>query len=377
MKIHLCLISEQPLANLLAAVDREHGCERAVLAVTPQMQEQAKHQARVLRGYRREVEVLALPGAYDLSAMSAVFERWLQGQPQDAEVELNVTGGTKLMALAAQDVFRRRGLPVFYVSEASGEVVYFDAQKPGYRLSRVLEMRAFIAAHGGHEVSRREGDGLVRSDLANLSQHLGRNAPKFSAALISLKQVLSSLDGLRSWQPCPSNISSSLHELLSLLEGAKLLQIDRDRHLHLSDAGVFGYLTGGWLEDYVMLSARAAPGLNDVVASLKFADGAPMKVPSDATVSRNEMDVAWLSGNRLFALECKTAVSVAQYHDFIYKAAFHRWIGGHSTRIGIVGLVRPTTLLQSRAQAGKIQLFGLDDLPNLTTALTRWVHPGR
>lgn len=376
MKIHLCLISEQPLANLLAAVDREQGCQRAVLAVTPQMQEQAKHQARVLRGYHREVEVLALPGAYDLGAMSAVFERWLQGLPQDAEVELNVTGGTKLMALAAQDVFRRRGLPVFYVSEASGEVVYFEAQKPGYRLSRVLEMRAFIAAHGGHEVSRREGDGLVRSDLADLTQHLGRNAPKFSAALLSLKQVLSALDGLRSRQPCSVD-NPNQYELLLLLEEAKLLQIDRKRHLHLSDAGVFGYLSGGWLEDYVLLSARAAPGLNDVVASLKFADGAPTKEPNDATASRNEMDVAWLSGNRLFALECKTAVPAAQYHDFIYKAAFQRWLGGHSTRIGIVGLVRPTVLLQNRAQSGKIQLFGLDDLPNLTTALTRWVQPGR
>ncbi|MFZ5489747.1 MAG: hypothetical protein ACOY44_08245 [Pseudomonadota bacterium] len=37
MKIHLCLISDQPLANLLAAVDREHGCDKAALAVSPQM----------------------------------------------------------------------------------------------------------------------------------------------------------------------------------------------------------------------------------------------------------------------------------------------------------------------------------------------------
>lgn len=375
MKIHLCLTSEQPLANLLAAVDREHGCERAVLAVSPQMREQAFHQSRVLRGYHRAVEILELPSAYDLDAMSGVFERWVQALPHDSIVELNVTGGTKLMALAAQDVFRRRGLPVFYVSEASGEVVYFDAQKPSYRLSGVLEMRAFIAAHGGHEVSRREGDGLVRGDLVELSRYLGRHAPKFSADLLELKRALSALDGLRSRQPC-AVVKGSTRELLDLLVGAKLLEVERKGYLHLHDAGVFGYISGGWLEDYVMLSAREVQGVNDIVASLKSAVGAPVKVPNDATVSRNEMDVAWLSRNRLFALECKTVAVVGQYNEFIYKAAFQRWIGGHSSRIGIVGLVRPTALLLDRARTGRLQFFGLDELPDLTGALSRWVHSG-
>lgn len=374
MKIHLCLISEQPLANLLAAMDREHGCAKAVLAVSPQMKEQAVHQSRVLRGYRREVEELELSSAYDLGEMSRVFDQWLQGLPQDAEVELNVTGGTKLMALAAQDVFRRRGLPVFYVSEASGDVVYFDAQKPSYRLSKVLEMRAFIAAHGGHEVSRREGDGLLRRDLADLSQYLGRNAPKFKTALLELKRVVSALDGLRSRQPCTA-AQGKLPELLRRLEAAKLLWMDKAFHVHLNDAGAFGYISGGWLEDYVMLSAKEVQGINDVVASLKFAVGAPTKTPSDATVSRNEMDVAWLSGNRLFALECKTVVKAEQYNDVVYKAAFQRWIGGRSTRIGIVGLIRPSPLLEDRARAGGVRLFGLDDLPNLTAALAAWVRP--
>ncbi len=375
MKIHLCLISEQPLANLLAAVDREHGCDRAVLAVSPQMKEQAFHQSRVLRGYQREVEVLDLPSAYDLATMTRVFDQWLQGLPQEAEVELNATGGTKLMALAAQDVFRRRGHAVFYVSEASGDVVYFDGQKPSYHLSRVMEMRAFIAAHGGHEVSRREGDGLLRPNLADLSRYLGRNAPKFSPALLELKRVVSNLDGLRSQQPCTAS-DGNLRKLLRVLEEAGLLRLGKDLHVHLSDAEAFGYISGGWLEDYVVLSARAVPGVNDIVASLKFAVGAPSKTPNDSTASRNEMDVAWLSGNRLFAVECKTVTAAAQYHDFIYKAAFQRWLGGHSTRIGIVGLVRSTALLSDRARAGKIRFFGLDDLPDLTAALTRWVEPG-
>ncbi|MEW6559359.1 MAG: DUF1887 family CARF protein [Pseudomonadota bacterium] len=374
VKIHFCLVSEQPLANLLAALDREHGCQRAVLAVSPQMQEQAVHQARVLRGYGREVELLQLPSAYEFDAMAAAFDRWLDHMPPDAQAELNATGGTKLMALAAQDVFRRRALAVFYVNEASGQVVYFDGRKPGYRLSKVMEMRAFIAAHGGHEVSRREGDGLVRPDLADLSNHLGRHAPTYSGALMELKRALSALDGLRSRQPCKGQ-SNRLRELLALLENHTLLRVDRGLHVHLAREDVFGYLSGGWLEDYTLLSARAVGGLNDVVASLKFASGAPTKTPSDGTLSRNEMDVAWLSDNRLYALECKTMTDPAQYHDVIYKAAFQRWLGGHSTRIGMVGLMRPTPLLQDRARAARIRLFGLDDLPQLTAAFADWVRP--
>jgi len=373
MKIHVCLVSEQPLANLLAAMDRLHGCQRAVLAVSPQMAEQAAHQARVLRGYKREVELLHLPSAYDFGTMAAAIEHWLDRAPSEAQIELNATGGTKLMALAAQDVFRRRGLAVFYVREASGDVVYFDDCKPGYRLGSVLEMRAFVAAHGGHEVSRREGNGLVRPDLADFSTELGRQAQRYSTALLDLKRVLSAMDRLRSRQPCKQP-SGRLRELLGMLEGRKLLRMDSGGHVHLADEGVFGYLSGGWLEDYTLLSARAVGGLNDIVASLKVASGAPTKGPSDASASRNEMDVAWLADNRLFAVECKTMNTPAQYNDVIYKAAFQRWLGGHSTRIGIVGLVRPSALLADRARAARIRLFGLDALPELTAALREWVR---
>ncbi len=375
MKIHVCLVSEQPLGNLLAAVDRQHGCQRAVLVVSPQMQEQAVHQARVLRDYKRAVELLQLPSAYDFDATAATLDRWLGQAPPDAEIELNATGGTKLMALAAQDVFRRRGLAVFYVNEASGEVVYFDQRKPAHRLSRVLELRAFVAAHGGHEESRRAGNGLLEPELTDLTLHLGRHAPRYSAALLELKRVVSSMDGMRSKTPCP-RASNKLHELLSLLARNKLLHLDNEGHVRVTDAHTVGYVSGGWLEDYVLLSARAVGGLNDIVASLRVASTPPTAKPNDAAISRNEMDVAWLADNRLFVLECKTMTTPMQYTDVIYKAAFQRWLGGHSTRIGIVGLVRPSAQMADRARAARIRLFGLDELPELTAAFTRWVRPG-
>lgn len=374
MKIHCCLVSEQPLANVLPAVDRAHGCQRAVLVVTPQMREQAAHQARVLRGYGREVELLELPSAYDLGSMVAALEQWLDRASPAAEVELNATGGTKLMALAAQDVFRRRGLAVFYVSEASGDVVYLDARKSGFRLGAVLDLHGFVAAHGGHEVARRDGGGLSRPDQVELSRFLGQHAQRFCTALLQLKQVLSVLDGLRSRQPCRAE-TAALRELIVLLKNKSLLHVDARSHLYLADRSVFGYLSGGWLEDYTLLSAQAVGGIHSLVASLKVANGGPAAAANDAAASRNEMDVAWLADNRLYALECKTMAKPVDYNDVIYKAAFQRWIGGHSTRIGIVGLVQPTPLLEDRARAARIRLFGLDALPDLAGAFRRWVRP--
>jgi len=51
------------------------------------------------------VETLELPNAYDYAALSDTFLNYL-AEHADEDIALNVTGGTKLMAVAAQEVFR-------------------------------------------------------------------------------------------------------------------------------------------------------------------------------------------------------------------------------------------------------------------------------
>ncbi len=104
---HLCLVSAQATPNLLPVLDEAWRPKKVVLACSAQM----KHAAVGLRSVIQAkcpglgVETLNLPNAYDYTALSDTFLTYL-AEHADDNIALNVTGGTKLMAVAAQEVFR-------------------------------------------------------------------------------------------------------------------------------------------------------------------------------------------------------------------------------------------------------------------------------
>lgn len=150
---HLCLVSDQPLANLLPALDPAHRAARVVLAVSPEMRARAAAQERVLRrgGGGITVETLQLPSAYDLEGIRDCIAGWLlaqapvNGRAAGQPVMLNATGGTKPMAMAAQDAFLRRNLPVFYLQADTGQVHFLSSSQPPFQAAAQLDLAQLSA----------------------------------------------------------------------------------------------------------------------------------------------------------------------------------------------------------------------------------------
>ena len=79
--------------------------------------------------------------------------------------------------------------------------------------------------------------------------------------------------------------------------------------------------------------------------------------------------------------ECKTvgagkSKSNVNVSDLLYKLAFQKRVGGHSTRLALVYLGKVSDRIRQRAMQMQVQLWALDDLPHLPALLHDWVGGG-
>lgn len=157
MKHQLLLVSAQPMPNFLPILNSELKPEAVTLVVSDKMKDRAgwlkkeiaKHQVAVLS----DIEIGN--AETDITAIQDILMKWADERPDlMAESVLNATGGTKPMAIAAQEVFRMVNRPVFYVDVAtdmvswvsgSGETLHLERSPT---LSQVLGLNGFELESG-------------------------------------------------------------------------------------------------------------------------------------------------------------------------------------------------------------------------------------
>ena len=140
---HVCLVSDQPAPNLLPLLDESLKPQRVVLLVTPQMKDKATYLERVIAPMGIKVETIALDAAENFDDIQDKLLNLLT-QEQSANIALNATGGTKWMVIAAQDVFRVNGSPVFYVSIENDTLLFLGAQQKPRKLQQLINLETFL-----------------------------------------------------------------------------------------------------------------------------------------------------------------------------------------------------------------------------------------
>ena len=106
--IHILLVSAQAAPNLLPALDPELKPAETILLVTAKMAGRAAALESVLCHAAVKVSHVTLDDEHDYAAVEKVLLD-LAAKRDGEDIALNVTGGTKLMALAAQSVAQVAG----------------------------------------------------------------------------------------------------------------------------------------------------------------------------------------------------------------------------------------------------------------------------
>lgn len=372
-QIHIMLVSAQAAPNLLPALDPALKPEKAVLLVTQKMHRQADALQSVLTESGVKTSRVTLNDEHDFGRLeSALME--VAAEHDGADIALNLTGGTKLMALAAQSVAIAYRWRMFYVDADTDEVIWLGKNAaPRQRLTAHLRLPHYLRSYGytpEGAVDRPLPDARHTQLLETLILQVG-----------SLEQALGQLNYLAQQAEdkhvlsikMAAGLSDRLEALLRLFEQAGTLQVSQDM-IKFTNEKELSFVKGGWLEHHVFRTVTALHGdlgLRDKAANLVVVDPAGVK---------NEMDVVFMARNRLYVIECKTARMDAGLHpkanDTLFKLAeVCRRVGGLGTRGMLASYRRPVRDSEKRlAKALNIELVCGPELVRLRERLVVWVR---
>lgn len=382
--IHLCLIDDTVTANITPVLDPNFRPQEVILLHNQAKSYQTDCLEAVLKPTGVTVSRWTIQDTRDIEHLrNRILELLIARETED--IALNVSGGTRLMSIAAYEIFTEFNKPVFYVHPQTDDVIWMHRRDlPIVNVADRIKLPAFLRAHGA-EVSQQRPASGIPPHLRRLTQELISHTESWSKPLTALnwlaQQAETSLqspyltESQRNWR--------ELNALIQWLATEGLLTY-QDGYLHFPDENARFFVNGGWLEDYtyslIFGLRKALPKIQDI--------GHSIEIIRDSTgkAVKNELDVAFLYNNHLYIIECKTKrfltspeTRLADFDtpgaDVLYKLDTLKGIlGGVHTQVMLVSYHSLSTWDKQRAQDLQIATCTSQQLVNLTAALTSWVN---
>lgn len=371
---HLCLVSAQSTPNLIPVMDPSFAPRRVVLVISPDMQARGDWLLAVMRRHGVQVEILKVSDAYDFNRCWEEFSDWLTAQTD--EVALNVTGGTKVMAMAAQDVFREMKKPIFYINVENDSVLRLDRGELPMILASKIKLREYLESNG-YSVNQVDNRPNIPGDQRDFLNRLAYESKRLGVAFGQLNRLAQQAKGnlispeLDAYQ----RDSKALDELISMFSENRWL-IHENNKLQFLNEAARKFVNGGWLEFLVYQA------LSQLAPDLGLADYAiGLEVTASDGETKNEFDVAVLYKNTLHIIECKSANLASNGKaeesfgaEALYKLEALREIGGLRTKALLVdfrGGLRDAD--KRRAAQMKLGVISGAQLRDLKGALKGWL----
>lgn len=385
MKVHFVVASEQVIQNIIPLMmdppDEVH------IAVSEQMKGSLSFE-NLKRFIKNKVacKYFIKP---DFPSSVVEVSDWVRqylSSPElrDAELTVNLTGGTKQMALGIYRALSQLApkTQAIYVNTLSEHIEFIPLDNaPPTRTKeeipkQLLSTQLQFYAHG----HRMQSPGASCDDSINDRKALTRNLleESYKGGYNLVKAINSSAGNQSSQRISPSNYKSwrltfSKDEidkrrwsyLLDQIVTTGLVDTDTDdaalrKYVPKSYEAYF-YLTGGWLEEYCYNVASSIPEF-EVMHNVKITS------IKDDNVA-NELDVVIGHHNRMAIIECKASASEGIVNDAMYKLnGLSRVLGGTlAAKVLVCPLMAPSD--QRSGEHGIITISHRDDMFHLDDQL--------
>lgn len=296
-----------------------------------------------------------------------------------SSVGLNYTGGNRPMSVHAYDAVKQ--------ARSSAKFSYLDAG------------RLKMLVHDAHRTPRRfRADVLLNMRLETLLQLQGLKAsspkpldkpiqPKLAAALAELHSIKEGPQAWFDWrrkgsegwkklpkdQPHLERVEAVLRELCGDDPTPECVAKAFDRESLPSTAE---WWKGKWLESHIFAELQKAikdrDDTNDALMGVK-------RKREDYGDRDFDLDIVLMRRYQLFAFSCIVSSDAQQCKDHLMEAYVRaRQAGGDEARVGLVCIYKDTQALQQEIAsdldaAGKIRVFGQDDLLSLADRIRDWL----
>lgn len=304
MKIIVSIISEQTIPNYLFIKEMFHSGDKLMFISSKKMSNRIEWIENALGWNLLDPQHVVFKKAGDEEDWSSMTSQIEKNLSKNDEYIVNLTGGTKYMALAVQSVFSRHKSQFFYIPYPQNQI-----------LSAESEARPVT-----HRVSVDEYTQLYNQPLRSAHEPLMPKAytEKFFKAFIKGwdRETWETIDRLREYRNLKKSLpitaianadNGKLSRVVGLNAFLTRISFEHDGTLSGQQAQ---YLTGGWFEEFVYHRIKELLRPQDIMLGAK------------TTSTNNDLDVVFTLGNKLYVIECKTGVEGGRMlNEIIYKAS--------------------------------------------------------
>lgn len=257
------------------------------------------------------------------------------------DFELNITGGTKIMAIACQQVFNDLKLPIFYIDQK--HVLFNISEKKSSPISTKMNIETFLKL-SGHSKFQMCSLTDFTSEEINLAEFILTqvNTGWYWTAYTKLYPN-------RKFKP--TNPFNCVHQDVTIAWDGKVFHFTRGGKTNSfsTKKGLHIAFTGLWWE---ILIGKAVSKWSH---AYEFKMSVKIKSRVQDQTDKNEIDIVLNTGKNLIFLECK-AGDVTQ--DDINKIkAVSELYGGISSRSILVARKKPSATIIEKCQALGIDVF--------------------
>lgn len=305
-KYLVSIVSGQTLPNILAIKELGNNIQRYIFISTDKVKNEL-HWTLQVCGIKKENYFDLEVGEDDIAQIVDRLTKLSQAifQPQD-EFLINLTGGTKIMALGAFQFFSQSQFHVrmFYQKVGSNTFrqVYpsIEPENRNQTLTYRMNVEEFLGSYGAKITNLFAVNKLVKSK--EYTQFFYDNE-------FSKREIIREIRSFQFDSLLFDSIDSSFRtSLLLFLKEIDFKPLFPDRLTKEEKQ----YLIGGWWEEYCFHQLKRHTGIQEpfIVLGLK----------NDKT--NNELDIALVKDNVLHVFECKTTIfDKDDFEDYVYKLA--------------------------------------------------------
>ncbi|WP_053959480.1 Card1-like endonuclease domain-containing protein [Sulfobacillus thermosulfidooxidans] len=281
---YVCLLSDHLLPNVIPVIQAPP--QRVILLYTPNNKERVQRFRQATESVPTEIiEKQVHP--YQYAQTQRICDEILEQFPNAI---LNVTGGTKIMALAAFDRFRHNHRPIIYVDSDSQRILYLHNGE-SERLGDPLTVKQYLACYGFKADNINRQDNLPKT-WREVEDLFAQNSTKWQNQLGRLNWIAAQQ------QPIFTLQTGELQDLLLKANLIKPAEAKNAGFQFTSDQAR-QFINGGWFEHYVYSLLRQISAQYPIKNLTKN-----IEISNDSV--SNELDVVFLYHNKLHVIECKT-----------------------------------------------------------------------
>jgi hypothetical protein len=306
----ICLVSGQSVPNVTPIMDESVRPEKIILCATNAMRASACGLQAYFKRKSIESEILELGDAYDFKELKERFLELASTFDAPEKVAVNLTGGTKLMTIAAQEVFGEDFNLFYVIPEKDVIVMITNENAPHYEIQDKIKIEDFFEIHG-YKVNSIERKKNISSESRRLFEKLLPRMDEYAKAIGVLNGLAHEAWRKRSLQ-IRNEIPEASWNMLALFQGHGAIEYYDDKKIIFRDESGRAFCNGFWLEEYVYLELRK---WSDELALQDFAVSVEIENPHGV---KNEIDAAFLHNNSLHLIECKTSRMNEKGADVVY-----------------------------------------------------------